>query len=266
MLDIRGLTKHFGGLSAVNNLDMTVKQGEIVGLIGPNGAGKTTVFNLITGFISPSKGQIIFKQADITGKTTHSIAEKGVVRTFQQNAFLPDLTVLQNMLASCHLHPKCGFWEAILNTSGYRKKEQYAYEHAMDILKFLGLDSVNDELVQSLPHGYQRLLGIAMALSANPTLLLLDEPLAGMNGAEVSESLTFINRIRSAGTTVLLVEHNMRAVMELCDRIVVINFGCKIAEGLPDEIRRNKNVIEAYLGTSEDVTKPKRRKGTLRQG
>jgi branched-chain amino acid transport system ATP-binding protein len=255
MLEIRGLTKNFGGLSAVNNLDMTVKQGEAVGLIGPNGAGKTTIFNLITGFISPTKGQIIFRQADITGKTTHSIAEKGAVRTFQQNAFLPDLTVRQNMLASCYLHPKCGFWEAILNISGYRKKEQNACDHTMDILKFLGLDSVKDELAQNLPHGSQRLLGIAMALSANPKLLLLDEPLAGMNAAEVSESLTFINRIRSAGTTVLLVEHNMRAVMELCDKIVVINFGCKIAEGLPDEIRRNKDVIEAYLGKSEDVTR-----------
>lgn len=254
MLEIRGLTKYFGGLSAVNNLDMTVKQGEIVGLIGPNGAGKTTVFNLITGFIRPTKGQIIFEQSDITGQPTHSIADKGIVRTFQLNAFLQDMTVLQNALVSCHLHPKVSVWEAILNIPGYRKKEQYACNHAMDILQFLGLDSVKDELAQNLPHGHQRLLGIAMALSANPKLLLLDEPLAGMNAAEVRESLTFVNKIRSAGTTVLLVEHNMRAVMELCDKIVVINFGCKIAEGLPEEIRRNKDVIESYLGAGEDVT------------
>jgi branched-chain amino acid transport system ATP-binding protein len=254
MLEIRGLTKYFGGLSAVNNLDMTVNQGEIVGLIGPNGAGKTTVFNLITGFIRPTKGQIIFEQSDITGQPTHSIADKGIVRTFQLNAFLQDMTVLQNALVSCHLHPKVGVWEAILNIPGYRKKEQYACDHAMDILQFLGLDSVKDELAQNLPHGHQRLLGIAMALSANPKLLLLDEPLAGMNAAEVRESLTFVNKIRSAGTTVLLVEHNMRAVMELCDKIVVINFGCKIAEGLPEEIRRNKDVIESYLGPGEDVT------------
>jgi len=254
MLEIRGLTKYFGGLSAVNNLDMTVNQGEIVGLIGPNGAGKTTVFNLITGFIRPTKGQIIFEQSDITGQPTHSIADKGIVRTFQLNAFLQDMTVLQNALVSCHLHPKVGVWEAILNIPGYRKKEQYACDHAMDILQFLGLDSVKDELAQNLPHGHQRLLGIAMALSANPKLLLLDEPLSGMNAAEVRESLTFVNKIRSAGTTVLLVEHNMRAVMELCDKIVVINFGCKIAEGLPEEIRRNKDVIESYLGPGEDVT------------
>lgn len=254
MLEIRGLTKYFGGLSAVNNLDMTVNQGEIVGLIGPNGAGKTTVFNLITGFIRPTKGQIIFEQSDITGQPTHSIADKGIVRTFQLNAFLQDMTVLQNALVSCHLHPKVGVWEALLNIPGYRKKEQYACDHAMDILQFLGLDSVKDELAQNLPHGHQRLLGIAMALSANPKLLLLDEPLSGMNAAEVRESLTFVNKIRSAGTTVLLVEHNMRAVMELCDKIVVINFGCKIAEGLPEEIRRNKDVIESYLGPGEDVT------------
>jgi branched-chain amino acid transport system ATP-binding protein len=254
MLKINGLTKHFGGLAAVSNFDMNINYGEVVGLIGPNGAGKTTVFNLITGFIRPTKGQVMFEQSDITGQPTHSIAEKGVVRTFQLNAFLQDMTVLQNALVSCHLNPKAGVWEAILNIPGYRKKEQYACDHAMDTLKFLGLDSVKDELAQNLPHGHQRLLGIAMALSANPKLLLLDEPLAGMNAAEVRESLMFINKIRSAGTTVLLVEHNMRAVMELCDRVVVMSFGCKIAEGLPDEIRRNKDVIEAYLGAGKDAT------------
>jgi branched-chain amino acid transport system ATP-binding protein len=254
MLEINGLTKYFGGLAAVSNLDMNVNQGEIVGLIGPNGAGKTTIFNLVTGFIRPTKGQIMFEQVDITGQTTHSIAEKGIGRSFQQTAFLPDLTVLQNILVSCHLHPKAGVWEAIFNLPSYRKKEQYAFNHAMDILKFLGLDSVKDELAQNLPHGHQQLLGIAITLGANPKLLLLDEPLSGMNAAEVRESLTFINRIRSAGNTILLVEHNMRAVMELCDRILVLNFGRKIAEGLPDEIRRNKDVIEAYLGVSEHVT------------
>jgi branched-chain amino acid transport system ATP-binding protein len=254
MLEIKGVTKHFGGLVAVNNLDMTVNQGEIAGLIGPNGAGKTTVFNLITGFLQPKKGQILFEQSDITGQKTHSIAEKGIVRTFQQTALLTDLTVLQNVLASCHLHPKAGVWEAIFNINKYREKEQSAFNHAMDTLQFLELDSVKDELAQNLPHGYQRLLGIAIALSASPKLLLLDEPLSGMNASEVRETLTFINKIRSAGTTVLLVEHNMRAVMELCDRIVVLNFGHKIAEGLPQEVKRNKDVIEAYLGAGEHVT------------
>jgi len=251
MLEVKGLTKYFGGLSAVNSLDMTVKQGQIVGLIGPNGSGKTTIFNLITGFIPPTKGEIFFEKLDITGKTTHSIAERGIVRTFQQNAFLPDLTVLQNMLSSCYLQPKTGFWEAIFNLSSYQEKEKFAADHALEILKFLGLDSVKEEPARNLPHGYQKLLGVAMALCAKPKLLLLDEPLAGMNAAEVRKSLTFINRIRSSGTTVLLVEHNIRAVMELCDKIVAINFGRKIAEDIPNEIRKNKDVIRAYLGAGK---------------
>ncbi len=253
MLEIKGLTKHFGGLAAVTEFDMSINKGEVVGLIGPNGAGKTTMFNLITGFIPPTKGHIEFEQVDITGKGTHSIAAKGIVRTFQQNVFLPDMTVLQNVLTSCYLHPKRGVWGAIFNTPGYRKKEQKALNHAMEIIEFLGLDSVSGELAQSLPHGYQRLIGIAIALSASPKLLLLDEPLAGMNANEVNETLVFINKIRSVGTTVLLVEHNMRAVMKICDRVVVINFGRKIAEGLPQEVKRNKDVIEAYLGVGEDA-------------
>jgi|MudIll2142460700_1097286.scaffolds.fasta_scaffold06955_3 branched-chain amino acid transport system ATP-binding protein len=253
MLEIKGLTKHFGGLAAITEFDMSIDRGEVVGLIGPNGAGKTTMFNLITGFIPPTRGHILFEQVDITGKGTHAIAAKGIVRTFQQNAFLPDMTVLQNVLTSCYLHPKSGVWEAIFNTPGYRKKEQNALHHAMEIIEFLGLDSVSDELAQSLPHGYQRLIGIAIALSASPRLLLLDEPLAGMNANEVNETLVFINKIRSVGTTVLLVEHNMRAVMKICDRIVVINFGRKIAEGFPQEVKRNKDVIEAYLGVGENA-------------
>jgi branched-chain amino acid transport system ATP-binding protein len=163
------------------------------------------------------------------------------------------MTVLQNVLTSCYLHPKSGVWEAIFNTPGYRNKEQKAFNHAMEIIEFLGLDSVRDELTQNLPHGYQRLIGIAIALSASPKLLLLDEPLAGMNVNEVNETLVFIDKIRSVGTTVLLVEHNMRAVMKICDKVVVINFGRKIAEGLPQEVKRNKDVIEAYLGVGEDA-------------
>jgi branched-chain amino acid transport system ATP-binding protein len=254
MLEIRDVTKSFGGLLAVNELNMSVKQGEIIGLIGPNGAGKTTVFNLITGFISPTKGQIIFEKTNITGKPPHAIASRGIVRTFQQSAFLPDFTVLQNSATSCYLYPKGNIWEAIFNTPGYKKKETAVYQRAAELLKFLGLEPVKDELAENLPHGYQRLLGIAIALSAKPKLLLLDEPLDGMNASEVSETIAFISKIRESGTTVLLVEHNMRAVMELCDRIVVINFGRKIAEGLPAKIQKNTEVIKAYLGVSEDAT------------
>ena len=250
----RSLSKGYKGRTVVSSVSIKVKQGEIVGLLGPNGAGKTTVFNLVTGFLSPTNGQIIFEQADITGQTTHSIAERGIVRTFQQTAFLTDLTVLQNVLASCHLHPKAGVLEAIFNTNNYRKKERHAFNHAMDTLQFFGLDSVREEVAQNLAHGHQRLLGIAIALSAGPKLLLLDEPLAGMNALEVREALAFIDKIRAAGTTVLLVEHNVRAVMELCDRVVVLNFGRKIAEGLSQDVKRNKDVIEAYLGVGEDAS------------
>lgn len=253
MLEIKQLTKYFGGLAAVHRLDMNVNQGEIVGLIGPNGAGKTTVFNLITGFHRPTKGSIIFNQMDITGRSVHVVAENGIVRTFQETTFLSDFSVLQNVVVSCHLKARVGFWKAIFNSSDYRKKEEYALNRAVEILKFLGLDLIKGELAKNLSHGHQRLLGIAIALSANPQLLLLDEPLSGMNAAEVRESLVFIRQIRSTGITVLLVEHNMRAVMELCDRIVVLNFGQKIAEGVPDEIRKNKDVIEAYLGAGEHV-------------
>jgi branched-chain amino acid transport system ATP-binding protein len=254
MLEIKQLTKHFGGLAAVDGLDMNVNRGEIVGLIGPNGAGKTTVFNLITGFHKPTKGQVTFEQVSITAQTTHSIAEKGIVRTFQETALLSDLTVLQNVSVARHLHPRTGFWEALFNAPSYRKKEKYIFDRVIETLQFLGLDTIKDELTQNLPHGHQRLLGIAIALSANPKLLLLDEPLSGMNASEVTEAMAFINKIRSTGTTILLVEHNMKAVMEVCDRVIVLNFGRKIAEGTPEEVKENREVIEAYLGVGEHVT------------
>ena len=254
MLEIKALTKHFGALAAVVNLNLNVNRGKIVGLIGPNGAGKSTVFNLITGFIQPTKGRVIFEQSDITGQKPHTIAEKGIVRTFQDTTFMPDLTVMENILASCYLYAKSGMLEAIFNTLNYRKKEQAANKYSMEILQFLGLEPIKDEIAQNLSLGHQRLLGIAIAMSSKPKLLLLDEPLVGMNVTEVSETLGFINKIRSSGTTVLLVEHNMRAVMDLCDSVVVLHFGRKIAEGPPKEIKRNKNVIEAYLGVSNNAT------------
>jgi branched-chain amino acid transport system ATP-binding protein len=235
---------------------MQVDEGEIVGLIGPNGAGKTTIFNLITGFIKPTEGQIIFEQANVTGQKTHLLAEKGIARTFQTTTFLPDFTVLQNVSVSCHLHPKTHFWSAVFNTSGYEKKEASAFARALEILQFMGLDSVKHVLPQNLPHGHQKLLGIAMALSTNAKLLLLDEPVSGMSPVEVAETTKIVNRLRSRGTTTIVVEHNMRAIMELCDRLVVLNFGQKIAEGTPEEIQENRQVIEAYLGTDEDAARP----------
>ena len=251
MLETKGLTKDFKGLRAVSNLDLNVDAGEIVGIIGPNGAGKTTVFNLVTGFLQPTDGKVIFEGKDIVGQKPHAIAESGIVRTFQLDRIFHDFTILQNLVTASHLYAKIGFWEATLNTSRYRKKNRNTWDHAMEIMQFVGLGDRKDEIARNLSHGHQKMLGIAIALAANPKLLLLDEPLAGMNLEEVSKALETIGEIRARGTSVLLIEHNMRAVMSICDRIVVLNFGTEIARGLPEEVKQNKEVIKAYLGAGE---------------
>lgn len=248
MLKTRKLTKHFKGLSAVSNLDLTVEAGEIAGIIGPNGAGKTTVFNLVTGFLRPTCGRVLFEKRDITGQKPHTIAEIGMVRTFQLDRIFHSFTVLQNVVTASHLHARIGFWEALLHSSQYRKKDKNTWDYAMKILQFTALADKKDEIARNLSHGHQKMLGIAIALAANPKLLLLDEPLAGMNHAEVSRSLEIIREIRRQGTSVLLIEHNMQAVMSICDRILVLNFGTEIARGTPREIQQNKDVIQAYLG------------------
>ncbi len=247
-LETQGLTKFFGGLAAVFDLNMYIKEGEIVGLIGPNGAGKTTVFNLITGFLQPSRGKIAFDGKMITGARPHLIAKMGIGRTFQLAYLFPDFTVLENIVASFHLHPKPGLWEALFNTSSKRKKEEYILSQAWEILQFVGLEEVKDTLGRNLPHGYQKLLTMARALAIRPKLLLLDEPVAGMGLEEINFAMSVIEKIRSQGITILLVEHNMK-IMNLCDRVIVINFGNKIAEGSMEEVRQNKDVIQAYFGT-----------------
>ena len=254
MLETKGLTKNFKGLCAVSSIDLNVGTGEIVGIIGPNGAGKTTIFNLITGFLKPTSGEIIFEGEDITNKKPHVVAERGIVRTFQLDRIFHDFTVIQNLVSASHLFAKIGFWEATLNTARYREKDKSAWDHAIQILHFLGLEDKKDEIAQNLSHGHQKMLGIAIAMSANPKLLLLDEPLAGMNAAEVSRALELIAKIRERGTGVLLIEHNMRAVMSICDWIVVLNFGVEIARGLPEEVKCNQEVIKAYLGAGEHAT------------
>jgi branched-chain amino acid transport system ATP-binding protein len=254
VLEIRGLSKNFGGLSAISEFDLSINQRELVGLIGPNGAGKTTIFNLITGFLRPTRGKIIFEGNNIVGRKPHDVAEKGMVRTFQATNIFSNFTVLQNIVAACHLNPRIGFWEAALHTSNSRMKEENILNQAIEIMKFVGLESMKDIPAQSLPHGYKRILGIAIALAARPRLLLLDEPLSGMNAEEVSETMGLINRAWQSGMTILLIEHNMRATMNLCERIVVLNFGKKIAEGSPEEIKGNKEVIQAYLGTRKHAT------------
>ncbi len=247
LLETKGLTKHFGGLAAVSQLDLYVNQGEIVGLIGPNGAGKTTVFNLITGFVRPTTGKVLFDGHDITGKKPHRIAESGIGRTFQLAYLFPDFTVLENVVASFYLYPRSGFWEALFNTPAYRKKEEYISNQAREILQFVGLDKVKHELAKNLPHGHQKVLNVARALAIKPKLLLLDEPIAGMTRDEIVFSLGVFEKIRSQGITILLVEHNME-FMSLCDRVIVLNFGNRIAEGSSEEVRQNEAVIQAYFG------------------
>ena len=247
LLEISGLTKYFGGLAAVSQLDVYVNEGEIVGLIGPNGAGKTTVFNLITGVFPPTKGKVTFDGTDITGKKPHVIAELGIGRTFQLNPLFADFTVLENVSASFHLRPRSSWLGTYFNTATYRRNEAYILEQSLEILKLVGLDKFKDELAKNLPHGYQKMLGMARALATRPKLLLLDEPIAGMNPDEIDFTLTNIRKTQQQGVTFLIVEHNMR-IMDLCDRVVVINFGKKITEGLPKEVRKNEEVIQAYFG------------------
>jgi branched-chain amino acid transport system ATP-binding protein len=254
MLEIEGLTKYFGGLSAVNAVDISMKAGDLLGLIGPNGAGKTTFFNLVTGYLRPTKGRVIFEGKDITGKKPHVVAERGIVRTFQGTNIFTDYTVLENVILACHLKPRVNFWETVLHTRGGRRKEADILQRSQAILELVGLDRMANNISGSLAHGHKRILGIAIALAAEPKLLLLDEPLSGMNAEEVTEAMQLINKISQSGMTILLIEHNMRAAMNLSKRIVVLNFGKKIAEGNPEEIKVNPEVIKAYLGAGEHAT------------
>ena len=247
LLETKKLTKNFGGLCAVNQFDMHVDQGEIVGLIGPNGAGKTTLFNLITGVFPISSGQVLFEGRNIAGKRPHQVAGLGVGRTFQLNPLFADFSVLQNVTSSFHLHPHSSLFEVYFNTARYRKNEAYIQTQSLEILRLVGLEKVKDELAKNLPHGYQKMLGVARALATQPKLMLLDEPLGGMNPAEIEHSLNAIRTMRKQGITVLIVEHNMQ-ILDLCDRVVVISFGQKICEGLPREVRENQEVITAYFG------------------
>jgi branched-chain amino acid transport system ATP-binding protein len=247
LLEVSGLTKHFGGLAAVSQLDFHVNKGEILGLIGPNGAGKTTVFNLITGVFPPTRGRVMFDEVDITHKKPHQVAQLGIGRTFQLNPLFGDFTVLENISASFHLHPKSSLLDIYFNTATYRRNEAYILEQSLEIAKLAGLDRVKYELAKNLPHGYQKMLGMARALATRPKLLLLDEPIAGMNPDEIDSALQNIKNTQEQGVTILIVEHNMQ-ILDLCDRVVVISFGQKITEGLPQEVRGNEEVIKAYFG------------------
>ena len=250
LLEVRNLTKHFGGLSALDGLTFDIHEGEILGLIGPNGAGKTTVFNMITGTLRQTSGEIRFMGRKITGLKPNKIAGLGAVRTFQVTTLFGDMSVIQNVILGSHQKSRIGFWGALWNTRFTRNMEIESREEAKRILEFMGLKD-QEEFAKNLPHGFQRRLELAIALAAQPKLLLMDEPLTGMNHEEVKDMLERIARIRQEGRTILLVEHNMKAVTSICDRIVVLSFGKKIAEGSPREILQNEKVVEAYLGVEE---------------
>ena len=247
-LEVKEVTKHFGGLMAVNYLSFSVQRGEILGLIGPNGAGKTTIFNLISGVLQPNKGKVEFKGEDISSLNPHKIARKGIVRTFQLTNLFNNLSVVQNVLVGCHLKSHMNFLRKFLSESSIRGRDNGILKRAMGIIESMGLSSVTNESAENLPVGYQRCLSIAMAVAAGPELLLLDEPFTGMNIEEIEVLMGRLSRLVEQGITILLVEHNMKAVMNLCHRIVVIDQGAKLAEGLPEEIKSNEDVIKAYLG------------------
>jgi len=253
LLTVRGLTKNFGGLAAVNQLDFHVNKGEILSLIGPNGAGKSTVFNLITSYLSPTSGKITLQDENITHLSTHKVAAKGIVRTFQLTNLFMEMTVLQNVVIAHHLLCACGSWGFFLNRHRARRDEQAFEKSALEILDYFGLLDLKGELAQNLPHGHQRALGMAIGMAVKPKLLLLDEPFTGMNPEETEVAMKMVKGIRDKGISIVLVEHDMRAVRGISDRIVVMSFGRKIAEGEPEEIMRNKDVIDAYLGEEEGL-------------
>ena len=244
---VEKLQKRFGGLAAIDGLSFELKEGAIHGLIGPNGAGKTTVFNVITGYYRPTAGKIFYQGESIGGLQPHQVAAKGLVRTFQETTLFREFTTFENALMGCYLHTKSNMISALFNTQ--RASERASDAKTLEVLEFLGLADRKDELASNLPHGLQRALGIAVALTTEPKLLLLDEPFAGMNPEETRSMMELIQKVRESGITILLVEHDMQAVMGLCERITVVNFGQLLMEGAPDEIKDNKDVIEAYLGT-----------------
>ena len=249
LLVATGVRKEFGGLVAVSSVDFTIPAGAIVSLIGPNGAGKTTFFNVLTGVYTPTSGLVVFDGADITGKPPHAIVERGIGRTFQNIRLFQQMSSLENVMVGMHSRTKGGIVGSILGLPRVRREERASREQGQELLRYCGLPGVDDEYARNLSYGDQRRLEVARALATQPKLLLLDEPTAGMNPQETAEFTDFVAKLRAEqGLAVLLIEHDMRVVMGVSDRVTVLDYGEKIAEGEPKEIQKNERVIEAYLG------------------
>jgi branched-chain amino acid transport system ATP-binding protein len=252
-LEIEHLTMRFGGVIAVNDVTLSVQRGEIHGLIGPNGSGKTTIFNVVSGYYKPTGGKVSLEGKPIAGLPAHQITALGFARTFQNLRLFASMTVLDNVLVATGHHARAGLWDEILNTPTVQREEKMFKAKAMELLQLLGIAEYAHERATSLPYGHQRRVEIARALATDPKIVLLDEPAAGLNEAETDQLRQILLKIRDAGITIFLVEHDMRLVMSICDVISVLDYGKKIAEGPADAIRRDPVVIEAYLGKEEEL-------------